>query len=117
MQITAGVIAGADDVRDFYLEEVDFIATVVKLVALLVEAALTFHHAVVVFGGSVVEVIVPPVVLNDIGGSGGGQRPRHGPTLIFIGGPGMACSTALGRRIRRVRRRRRVAGTTHYYYY
>src|SRR5215831_19673362 len=116
MQVTAGVIAGADDVRDFYLEEVDFIATVVKLVALLVEAALTFHHAVVAFGGSVVEVIVPPVVLNDVGGSRPVQRTSHGHTLIFIGDPGMTWSTALGRRIRRVRRRRRVAGTTHSYY-
>jgi hypothetical protein len=39
VQITARVIAGADDVGDLHFEEIDFMAAFVTLEALLVKAA------------------------------------------------------------------------------
>ena len=90
VQIRAGVVAGADDVIDFQLFDILFLAAEADLPAALVEGAVAADHGVVGVGEGVVELVAFGVILHHVGGGGAIEGAAHAGLAIGLRDLGMA---------------------------
>ena len=107
MQVTARVIAGADDVIDPCLHRVRRPAFESDLAASLKPLAIALDHCVRAAGRAVVELIALRVILHDVGRGGTVERAAHARLPVPLCDFRMGTRAGVGGSVTRLRRARR----------